>query len=111
MTIIENSIQSPGPASGNSRRSLTDFFAPLEKIAAESPSLVAHHDARFRSNRDIYELRRYLYLGPEGGDTPIHIGIFAGIHGDEAEGSHALVEFIRMLNAQAELARGYCLSC
>ena len=107
---IEDSYQPPRQKTGVGRRSLTDFFAPLDRIAAESPSLTAHHDARFKSGRESYELRRYLYIGPEGGDTPIHIGIFAGVHGDEPEGSHALVQFIKMLEAKPELARGYCLS-
>ena len=98
------------PGNGNGRRSLSDFFAPLEKIVAESPNLVVCHDARFKSGGEAYELTRYSFVGPEGGDTPIHIGIFAGVHGDEPEGSHALVHFIRLLESMPELARGYCLS-
>jgi murein peptide amidase A len=95
---------------GRERRSLSEFFAPLEKIAAESPSFVAHHEAGFKSSGESYELTRYSFLGPEGGDTPIHVGIFAGVHGDEPEGSHALVHFARLLNTRPDLARGYCLS-
>jgi protein MpaA len=110
MTTIANKIEQVLPATGNRARSLTDFFAPLEKIAAESPNLVAYHDARFRLVREIYELRRYLYIGPEGGDTPIHLGIFGGVHGDEPEGAHAIVQFIRLLEANPDLAKGYCLS-
>lgn len=94
----------------NFRRSIADFLAPLEKIAGQSPSLVAYHDAHFKSGGETYELPRYLFVGPEGGDTPIHVGIFAGVHGDEPEGSHAIVHFIRMLEAKPELAAGYCLS-
>jgi hypothetical protein len=95
---------------GRERRSLSEFFAPLERIAAESPSFVAHHEADFKSSGESYELTRYSFLGPEGGDTPIHVGIFAGVHGDEPEGSHALVHFARLLEARPDLARGYCLS-
>jgi len=113
MTTIEQpsqTIQSTNLQQGRKRRSLSEFFAPLEKIAAESPNVVAHHDAHFKFNGESYELTRYSFVGPEGGDTPIHIGIFAGVHGDEPEGAHALVQFIRMLEARPELARGYCLS-
>ncbi len=53
---------------------------------------------------------RYLFIGPQGGDTPIRIGIFAGIHGDEPEGVHALVQFIKLLEAKPEFAAGYALS-
>jgi hypothetical protein len=110
MTTIEQTVRAASPQQSRKRRSLSDFFAPLERIAAESPSFVAHHDADFKSSGETYELTRYSFLGPKGGDTPIHIGIFAGVHGDEPEGSHALVQFARLLEARPDLARGYCLS-
>ena len=94
----------------NQRRSLADLLAPLEKIAQNSPNLVANHEAKFEVNGENYELSRYLFVGPKGGDTPIRIGIFAGIHGDEPEGVHALVQFIQLLEAHPELATGYYLS-
>jgi hypothetical protein len=94
----------------NQRRSITDLLASLEKIAATSPNLVANHDAKFELNGESYELPRYLFVGPRGGDTPIRVGIFAGIHGDEAEGVHAIVQFIQLLEVRPELAAGYYLS-
>jgi protein MpaA len=94
----------------NQRRSISDLLAPLEKIAQNSPNLVANHDAKFEVNGENYELPRYLFVGPRGGDTPIRVGIFAGIHGDEPEGVHAIVQFIKLLEAKPELAAGYYLS-
>ena len=92
------------------RRDLADLLAPLEKIAADSPNLVANHDARFEVDGGKYVLPRYLFVGPRVGDTPIRLGIFAGIHGDEPEGVHALIQFIKLLEARPELATGYYLS-
>jgi hypothetical protein len=92
------------------RRAIADLLAPLEKIAATSPNLVANHDAKFEVGGESYGLPRYLFVGPRGGDTPIRIGIFAGVHGDEPEGVHALVQFIQLLEARPELATGYYLS-
>ena len=92
------------------RRAIAELLAPLEKIAATSPNLVANHDAKFEVDGENYELPRYLFVGPRGGDTPIRIGIFAGVHGDEPEGVHALVQFIQLLEARPELATGYYLS-
>jgi hypothetical protein len=92
------------------RRSIAELLAPLEKIAANSTNLVANHDARFMAGGETYVLPRYLFVGPRGGDTPIRIGIFAGIHGDEPEGVHALVQFVKLLEAKPELATGYYLS-
>ena len=93
-----------------SRRDIAELLAPLEKIAANSPNLVANHEAKFEVGGESYELPRYLFVGPRGGDTPIRVGIFAGIHGDEPEGVHALIQFIQLLESRPELATGYYLS-
>jgi hypothetical protein len=92
------------------RRDLAELLAPIEKIAETSTNLVANHDARFDVNGEEYVLPRYLFVGPRGGDVPIRVGIFAGIHGDEPEGVHALIQFIKLLEAKPELATGYYLS-
>jgi murein peptide amidase A len=110
MTIIESPVKYAPQAPKRLRRSIAELLAPLDRIAAQSPNLVANHDARFQMNGESYELPRYLFVGPRGGDTPFRIGIFAGIHGDEPEGVHALVQFIKLLEAKPELAAGYYLS-
>ena len=89
------------------RRDIAELLAPLERIAANSANLVANHDARFEVGGESYVLPRYLFVGPRGGDTPIRVGIFAGIHGDEPEGVHALIQFIKLLESRPELAAGY----
>jgi predicted deacylase len=110
MTIAESPTKYAPQALRKQRRSIAELLAPLEQIAASSPNLVANHDARFEVDGEAYVLPRYLFVGPRGGDTPIRIGIFAGIHGDEPEGVHALVRFIQLLEAKPELAAGYYLS-
>jgi hypothetical protein len=109
MTIATHSKVAAQPAR-QPRRDLAELLAPLEEIAALSHNLVANHDARFEVDGASYELPRYLFVGPRGGDTPIRIGIFAGIHGDESEGVHALIQFIKLLESKPELATGYYLS-
>ena len=91
------------------RRSVADVLAPLDRIAVQSPNLIADHGARFEADGQTHQLPRYLFLGPKGGDDPIRVGIFAGIHGDEPEGVHALVRFLSLLENKPELAAGYCL--
>jgi hypothetical protein len=110
MTIIESPVKHAPQTPRQQRRSIAELLAPLEEIAAHSPNLVANHDARFEVNGEAYELPRYLFVGPRGGDTPIRVGIFAGVHGDEPEGVHALVQFIKLLESTPELAAGYYLS-
>ena len=91
------------------RRSLAEVLAPIEQIAATSPSLIANHGASFEVGGESYELPRYLYLGPKGGDDTLRIGVFAGVHGDEPEGVHALIRFLSALDREPDLAKGYCL--
>jgi murein peptide amidase A len=75
-------------AAHRGRRSIPELLAPLEKIAASSPNLIANHGASFELAGEVYEVPRYLFVGPKGGDKPIRVGIFAAIHGDEPEGAH-----------------------
>jgi len=110
MTIADNQYQTVATPPLTRRRSIAALLAPLDQIAVHSPNLVANYEAKFDANGKTYELPRYLFVGPKGGDTPIRVGIFAGIHGDEPEGAHAIVQFIKLLEAKPELAAGYYLS-
>lgn len=91
------------------RRSVIDALAPLESLAVSSSNLIASRGGRFETDHGTYELPRYLFVGPRCGGDPIRIGLFAGIHGDEPEGVHGLVRFVRLLEEQPDLAEGYCL--
>ncbi len=109
MPTIVTTPESPRPASVRSRRSLGDLLAPLDRLAATSTNFVAKHEARCEIDGATYSLPRYVFIGPKGGDEPTRIGLFAAIHGDETAGAYALVEFLRRLDADPEIAAGYCL--
>ena len=99
------------PASLLSKPSrLSNLLAPLDVLTATSPSFVRQTGSGFEIDGEPYELPRYLFIGPKGGDAPIRIAIFAGIHGDEPEGVHAAVQFLKLLESRPELAAGYALS-
>jgi len=93
----------------STKRSLADVLEPLDRLAAKSASLIAKHDAKFERNGQPYVLPRYFFVGPKGGGDPIRVGIFAAIHGDEPAGAYALADFLSVLDANPELATGYCL--
>lgn len=90
-------------------RSLNNLLAPLNELAETSPNLIAKGTGRFEHEGQAYDLPRFLFIGPKGGDDPIRIGLFAAIHGDEPAGAYALVQFIQALERHPELATGYCL--
>jgi protein MpaA len=92
-----------------SPRSITEVLAPLDELASQSTNLVAKRGGKFEVAGQTYELPRYFFIGPGSGGDPIRIGLFAGIHGDEPEGVHALIRFVSLLETQPELAAGYCL--
>lgn len=104
-------VSSAAPAVANAapQRSIADLLAPLDQLAAKSSSLIAKPVGHFERNGQRYEIPRYIFVGPKAGDAPIPVGIFAGIYGDEPEGARALVKFAQMLEANPELAAGYCL--
>ena len=112
-TVRRNSLSqanlAPLAPASSGRRSLAEVLAPLDQLASQSSSLIANHGARFEVGGESYDLPRYLFIGPNGGDQPIRVGLFAGIHGDEPEGVHALAQFLRALERRPELATGYCL--
>ncbi len=91
------------------RRSLARLLAKLDQVAGKSVRLVANRGATFKIAGETYELPRYCFVGPRGGDEPLRIGLFAGVHGDEPEGIHALVQFVSLVENQPELAAGFTL--
>ena len=110
MSIVATQSKTAAQPLPAGRRSIADLLAPLDQIAAHSPNLVVNHDAHFETGGETYTVPRYLFVGPKGGDTPIRIGIFAGIHGDEPEGARAVVQLLKLLETKPELATGYYLS-
>jgi murein peptide amidase A len=111
MKTVENALKTDTGARPATwvRRSVADLLEPLDRLAADSPNLIANHKANFEIDGQPHSLPRYLFIGPRGGDEPIRVGIFATLGGDEPEGAHALVRFLRLLDANAHAATGYCL--
>lgn len=83
---------------------------PLNEIAVNSPNLLVNRGASFEVEEQLWEVPKYLFIGPRGGDVPLKLGIFGAIHGNEPEGARALVHFVKVLEAKPQLAAGYCLS-
>jgi hypothetical protein len=107
-TLMDHQTYETKPATTH-RRSLAGLLAPLNQIAKNSPNLMAQCAGKFESQGESYELPRYVFVGPKGGDEPIRIGLFAAIHGDEPASGYALVQFLTLLERHPELVTGYCL--
>jgi protein MpaA len=75
-------------------------------------AVLVHNSPHLRSaplRAGSCELPHRQFAGPGGGGDRVRIGLFAGIHGDEPAGSHALVRFTEILCKEPNLAKGYDL--
>ena len=84
-------------------------LATLERACETSVNLVRKPLPKFQSGESEFQIARYLFVGPKGGSEPIRVGLFAGLHGDQPEGTHALTECALMLDQNPFLARNYFL--
>ena len=109
MPAATQTTPSRGHAAQSPHRSLELITGPLSEISRRSASLTVCEPGRFELAGQSHELPRYTFLGPTGGAEPLRIGIFAGLHGDEPAASFALLRFVRLLEDNPEIARGYCL--
>lgn len=90
-------------------RSVEETVARLDQMAQSSASLVRRPLPSFHRGDREHFIPRYLFIGPRGGAEPIRVGLFAGVHGDEPEGTYALAEFLEQLDQTPAFGSGYCL--
>jgi murein peptide amidase A len=84
-------------------------LAALDRACRDSVNLLRKPLPAFRAGDREFQIARYLFVGPKGGAEPIRVGLFAGLHGDEPEGTLALSEFALALERNSDLARNYFL--
>jgi murein peptide amidase A len=89
------------------QRSLADLLGPLDRQAQNSERLQAESVGNYAVEGQVYCLRRYLFQGPKGGDDPVRLGLFAGVHGNEPAGAYALADLLLFLETHPDWARGY----
>jgi hypothetical protein len=87
---------------------ISEALAPLER-REKSGGLLSSPLTWMDVAAEKVELPRYILRGPNGGGDAIRLGIFAGIHGDEPAGTHAMAELVAVLEKNPELAAGYHL--
>jgi len=91
--------------SGNARH----LLEPLVDLAGKSDFLLAGVVGEFHAGRALLRIPRFIFLGPTGGGNTIRLGLLAAFHGDEPEGVEVLVEFLRELEREPDIARGFHL--
>jgi murein peptide amidase A len=109
MPTASQMIPRQSQALAANRRPLDLITGPLNDIARHSSSLTVCEPGRFELGGQAFDLPRYLFVGPQGGDEPIRLGLFAGIHGDEPASVFGLLRLVQLLEQHPDIARGYCL--
>lgn len=97
----------PQASRNRERRSLAALWQQLPAKADRQGNLFDVSLGTFERCGESFELRKVTFIGPCAGGTPwLRLGIFAGLHGDEPSGVHALIALIAELQDAPELARG-----
>lgn len=91
-------------------RSLDEVLFPIDELLKNSPNLVRSREARFERGGKSYFLPRYSFIGPQDGDEPLRVGIFAGVSGDERKAACAAIRLLKFLETYPEMAEGYYIS-
>lgn len=89
-------------------RDLQLLLDRLDSLAGQGGALLrSRNTGGFVVDGVRYEVPRYVFSGPLAGQSPIRLGIFAGLHGDEPSGPESLVIFLSELLRDPSRARGY----
>ena len=94
-------------SSHDRKRSTIELLAPLMELAAGSDRLFPAHLEVTDRRGNFTRIPRFLLTGPGDRGGFLRVGIFAGVHGDEASGVQGAVELLRRLHENTEPARGY----
>src|ERR1700733_10506809 len=86
---------------------IQSLLKPLLDLSETSDYLVAGSVGEFTTNNGIFQIPRFIFMGPGGGGDTVRLGIFATFYGDQPEGAEALIEFLQELELGPEIANGY----
>ncbi|MEP6670813.1 MAG: succinylglutamate desuccinylase/aspartoacylase family protein, partial [Chthoniobacter sp.] len=91
------------------RRSIKKLLLPLFlQVGTTAESLRADSAGFWHVGEERYWLPRLIFRGgKETGEETIRLAIFAGLHGDEPAGVHAVVDLLRALEADPWMGRAY----
>ena len=84
-----------------------ELLRSLLELTERSDYLVAGSIGEFNSDSQLHHIPRFIFMGDKGGGDLIRLAIFAGLYGDESEGTEAVVKFLAELEQQPSLATNY----
>lgn len=100
------SAPSNAKALGDQPNATQRLLKPLLDLAEDSDYLIGGSVGEILDGQNVFQIPRFIFMGPTGGGDTIRLGIFAGLHGDDPAGAKALVEFLQELESAPLAARG-----
>src|ERR1700744_6322009 len=85
------------------------LLKPLLDLSESSDYLIAGSAGEFAAENSIFQIPRFIFMGPGGGGETLRLGIFATFQGDHSVSAQALIELLQELELRPHLARGYHL--
>jgi len=86
------------------------LLGPLLELAGRCPELKRGVAGTFDAQGESHDIVRFQFHGPKAEHDPLHIGLFAALHGDEPAGALALVRWLTELVEEPWRATGYNLT-
>jgi protein MpaA len=94
----------------NHRLSVKQLLLPMLTQVVYSKCLTADAIGNWEINGETHWLPRFTFQRTTIKKQRIKVGIFAGVHGDEPAGILGLMDFVRELDEDPEMGRGFELS-
>jgi hypothetical protein len=109
MSPVRFNLPESLPAESAELRSIKQLLLPLFlQVGTTANSLHADSAGFWKVGQERYWLPRVIFRGGnETGEPTIRLAIFAGIHGDEPAGVHAVIDLLRALEADPWVGRAY----
>ena len=96
----------PSTRANKPRRSIRRLLQPLFHHVAESRTCWRAESVGFwRHDGERYWMPRLTFKRYPDDDVHVKLGIFAGIHGDEPAGVHALCDLVQALDGLPSMGR------
>lgn len=102
---LVHTLSTPAPHRGE-RAVVDDLWEVIPPKCDRSGNLFDINLGQFQRCGGTFTVRKFVFIGPVGGDGWLRLGLFAGMHGDEPAGCHALVWLLASLHEEPIHAQG-----
>jgi hypothetical protein len=109
MRPVRSPLPLPATAT-DAPRSIRELLLPFfVQVGTTALNLRADSAGFWHVGERSYWMPRLIFRGTQDEEPPLKLAIFAGLHGDEPAGVHALIDFLRFMEDNPFLGRAFHL--